>query len=62
MRRVLVIKLGALGDFVLAMGPFAAIRRQPRREPQRLALVDISNRSKGVVVSTPREPDSSASC
>lgn len=28
MRRVLVIKLGALGDFVLAMGPFAAIRRR----------------------------------
>ena len=27
MRRILVIKLGALGDFVLAMGPFAAIRR-----------------------------------
>ncbi|MEO5375597.1 MAG: glycosyltransferase family 9 protein [Alphaproteobacteria bacterium] len=26
-RRVLVIKLGALGDFVQAMGPFAAIRR-----------------------------------
>lgn len=26
-RRVLVIKLGAFGDFVLAMGPFAAIRR-----------------------------------
>jgi len=26
MRRVLVIKLGALGDFVLAFGPFAAIR------------------------------------
>ena len=25
--RVLVIKLGALGDFVLAMGPFAAIRK-----------------------------------
>ncbi|MEE8123959.1 MAG: ADP-heptose--LPS heptosyltransferase, partial [Alphaproteobacteria bacterium] len=28
MRRILVIKLGALGDFVLAMGPFAAIRRR----------------------------------
>ena len=27
MTRILVIKLGALGDFVLAMGPFAAIRR-----------------------------------
>ena len=26
MKRVLVIKLGALGDFVLAFGPFAAIR------------------------------------
>lgn len=26
-RRILVIKLGALGDFVLALGPFAAIRR-----------------------------------
>lgn len=26
-RNILVIKLGALGDFVLAMGPFAAIRR-----------------------------------
>ncbi|MEX2454501.1 MAG: glycosyltransferase family 9 protein [Rhodospirillaceae bacterium] len=26
-RRILVIKLGALGDFVLATGPFAAIRR-----------------------------------
>jgi ADP-heptose:LPS heptosyltransferase len=26
-RRVLVIKLGALGDFVLALGPFAAIRK-----------------------------------
>lgn len=25
-RRILVIKLGALGDFVLALGPFAAIR------------------------------------
>ncbi len=25
--RILVIKLGALGDFVLALGPFAAIRR-----------------------------------
>ena len=24
--RVLVVKLGALGDFVLATGPFAAIR------------------------------------
>ncbi len=27
MSAILVIKLGALGDFVLAMGPFAAIRR-----------------------------------
>lgn len=27
MHRILVVKLGALGDFVLAMGPFAAIRR-----------------------------------
>ncbi|MBI4183503.1 MAG: glycosyltransferase family 9 protein [Proteobacteria bacterium] len=27
MRRILVIKLGALGDFVQAFGPFAAIRR-----------------------------------
>lgn len=27
-RRILVIKLGALGDFVLAMGPLAAIRAQ----------------------------------
>ncbi|MGH6719931.1 MAG: glycosyltransferase family 9 protein, partial [Alphaproteobacteria bacterium] len=26
-RRVLVIKLGALGDIVLALGPMAAIRR-----------------------------------
>ncbi len=26
MQRILVIKLGALGDFVLAMGPFSAIR------------------------------------
>ncbi len=26
--RVLVIKLAALGDFVQALGPFAAIRRQ----------------------------------
>ena len=26
MRRILVIKLGALGDFVLSFGPFAAIR------------------------------------
>ena len=26
MKRILVIKLGALGDFVLAFGPFAAIR------------------------------------
>ena len=25
-RRILVIKLGALGDFILATGPFAAIR------------------------------------
>ena len=25
--RILVIKLGALGDIVLALGPFAAIRR-----------------------------------
>ncbi|HBA43779.1 MAG TPA: ADP-heptose--LPS heptosyltransferase, partial [Alphaproteobacteria bacterium] len=25
--RILVIKLGALGDFVLATGPFAAIRQ-----------------------------------
>ena len=25
-RRVLVVKLGALGDFILALGPFAAIR------------------------------------
>ena len=25
--RVLVIRLGALGDFVLSFGPFAAIRR-----------------------------------
>ena len=30
MKNVLVIKLGALGDFVLAMGPFAAIRRHHR--------------------------------
>ncbi|MBF0562514.1 MAG: glycosyltransferase family 9 protein [Alphaproteobacteria bacterium] len=29
-RRVLVIKLGALGDFVQAMGPFAAIRAHHR--------------------------------
>ncbi len=28
MKRILVIKLGALGDFVLRMGPFAAIRRR----------------------------------
>ncbi len=28
MRRILVVKLGALGDFVLAFGPFAAIRAQ----------------------------------
>ncbi|WP_158744219.1 glycosyltransferase family 9 protein [Acidisphaera sp. L21] len=28
MSRILVIKLGALGDFVLAFGPFAAIRAQ----------------------------------
>jgi len=28
MTRILVIKLGALGDFVLAFGPFAAIRAQ----------------------------------
>ena len=27
MSNILVIKHGALGDFVLAMGPFAAIRR-----------------------------------
>lgn len=27
LRRILVIKLGALGDFILALGPFAAIRR-----------------------------------
>ncbi len=27
MKRILVIKLGALGDFVLAQGPFAAIRK-----------------------------------
>ncbi|MGB0555535.1 MAG: glycosyltransferase family 9 protein, partial [Alphaproteobacteria bacterium] len=26
-RTVLVIKLGALGDFIQALGPFAAIRR-----------------------------------
>jgi ADP-heptose:LPS heptosyltransferase len=26
-RRVLVVKLGALGDFILALGPFAAIRK-----------------------------------
>ncbi|HAK62204.1 MAG TPA: ADP-heptose--LPS heptosyltransferase, partial [Alphaproteobacteria bacterium] len=25
-QRILVIKLGALGDFILAMGPFKAIR------------------------------------
>jgi ADP-heptose:LPS heptosyltransferase len=30
MTRILVIKHGALGDFVLAMGPFAAIRRHHR--------------------------------
>lgn len=30
MKRILVIKLGALGDFVLAMGPFAAIRQHHR--------------------------------
>ena len=29
--RILVIKLGALGDVVLAMGPFAAIRRHHPR-------------------------------
>ena len=28
-QRILVIKLGALGDFVQAMGPFAAIRSRP---------------------------------
>lgn len=30
LRRILVIKLGALGDFVQALGPAAAIRRQHR--------------------------------
>lgn len=30
MKRILVIKLGALGDFVLAMGPFQAIRGHHR--------------------------------
>jgi ADP-heptose:LPS heptosyltransferase len=29
-RRILVIRLGALGDFVLSLGPFAAIRRHHR--------------------------------
>lgn len=30
MKRILIIKLGALGDFVLAMGPFSAIRAHHR--------------------------------
>ena len=29
-RNILVIKLGALGDVVLALGPFAAIRERHR--------------------------------
>lgn len=37
MKRVLVIKLGALGDFVLAFGPFAAIRA--RHEGAHVALL-----------------------
>lgn len=32
MKRILVIKLSALGDFVLAFGPFAAIRRHHARD------------------------------
>ncbi len=28
MKKILVIRLGALGDFVLSFGPFAAIRAQ----------------------------------
>ncbi len=31
-QRILVIKHGALGDFILAIGPFAAIRAQHRRD------------------------------
>ncbi len=34
MRRILVIKLGALGDMVQALGPFAAIRRHHGRPPE----------------------------
>lgn len=32
MSRILVIKLGALGDFIQALGPFAAIRRHHARD------------------------------
>ena len=34
MRRILVIKLGALGDMVQALGPFAAIRRHHGAPPE----------------------------
>jgi hypothetical protein len=31
-RRILVIRLSALGDFIQSLGPFAAIRRHHRRD------------------------------
>ncbi len=40
MTQILVIKLGALGDFILAMGPFAAIRRH--HPEARITLLTIA--------------------
>ena len=40
-RRILVIKLGALGDFVQALGPFAAIRRHHAGD--RITLPGVEN-------------------
>ncbi|MEE8516753.1 MAG: glycosyltransferase family 9 protein [Alphaproteobacteria bacterium] len=48
MTRILVIKLGALGDFVLAMGPFAAIRRHhPGAHVTLLTIASLADLAQG---------------
>ncbi len=48
MTRILVIKLGALGDFVLAMGPFAAIRRHhPEAHITLLTIASLKELAEG---------------
>ena len=37
---ILVIKLGALGDFIQALGPFAAIRRHHKGAPVTLLTTE----------------------